>query len=141
VAGLQERAGAPVPDAELASRSLTANRSGVLEVRVNCPATEVRCTGRVTLRTLGAVVGAGSGAHETSSKATMTLAVSRFTVAGGHVAIVRLRLSRAGLALLAAAHTLHARATIFARDLAGTTHTSQVLVTIRAARVAPAPKS
>jgi Subtilase family len=141
VAGLQERAGAPVPDAELASRSLTANRSGVLEVRVDCPATEVRCTGRVTLRTLGAVVGAGSGAHETSSKATLTLAASPFTVAGGHVAIVRLRLSRAGLALLAAAHTLHARATIFARDPAGTTHTAQVLVTIRAARVTPAPKS
>ncbi len=125
--------GAPPPDATLASRSLTANRSGVIYVRVSCPATETSCTGRVTLRTPGAVVSASSSHLSTRPRtAAVTLAAASFTVKGGHVRTVALHLSRSARALLARAHVLRARATILARNPAGATHTAQVLVTIGA---------
>jgi hypothetical protein len=132
VAAVREQS-APPPDAGLASRSLTANRSGVIYVRVSCPATETSCAGRVTLRTLGAVVSTGSSHPSARAKAVaVTLAAGSFTVKGGHVTTVALHLSRNALALVAPAHALRARATILARNPAGATHTAQVLVTIRA---------
>jgi hypothetical protein len=133
VSDSQARKQPPVPDAELASVSLTASPSGTVIVRVSCPADESSCSGRVTLRTLSAVV-AGAGAHQSKNAkaAILTLAIGSFKAAGGRVTTVRLRLSAKARALLARAHLLRARATVLAHDPAGATHTAQSVVTIRA---------
>ncbi len=133
VAAVREHS-APPPDAELSSRSLTANRSGVIHLRVSCPATETSCTGSVTLRTLGAAASARSPSHRSThaKAAALTLAASSFTVKGGHVTTIALHLSERALTLLAHTHVLRARAIVFARNPAGATHTARELVTIRA---------
>jgi hypothetical protein len=127
-----------VPDAVLASTSLTESASGTVTVEVSCPAAESSCAGTVTLRTLGRV-SIGASAHQSDKpKATiLTLSVGSFQVAGGHVTKLKLHLSAKARRLLAPpyAHLLQARATIFARDSAGNTHTAQSIVTIHAYRV------
>jgi hypothetical protein len=50
------------------------------------------------------------------------------------VATVKLRLSTKARRLLSRSHTLRARATVIAHDPAGTTHTSQAIVTLHAAK-------
>ena len=57
VCGDFERAGPArrppvVPDAELASTSLTESASGTVVLKISCPAAESSCAGTVTLRTL-----------------------------------------------------------------------------------------
>ncbi|HTU78725.1 MAG TPA: S53 family peptidase [Solirubrobacteraceae bacterium] len=123
---------APTPDARLASTSFTAGPSGTISVRVRCPAGTASCTGMLTLRTRGAPAPAAGG---TAKKAgALTLAVRSFTVAGGKATTMKLRLSASARALLARERVLRARATIFARDPAGATHTTQTLVIVRMAR-------
>ena len=120
-------------DAELTSGSLAASSSGTVNVSVSCPVTESRCGGTVTLRTLTAVRAATGHRHNLKA-AFLTLATGSFTVAGGQVATVRLRLSSKARALLARKHLLRARATIIAYDPAGVTHVTHTIVTIRAAK-------
>ena len=119
-----------VPDAKLASTSLTVSPSGRVSVKVTCPAGESRCSGTITLRTLKAV--SASATDHQAKKRILTLAVGSFTVAGGQVTTVKLHLSAKARKLLARAHVLRARATIVARDPPGTTHTRQTIVTLRA---------
>jgi len=139
------------------SRALTASSSGTISVEVSCPARESSCIGTLTLRTLGSV-SLGTAAHQSRKRkaAILTLAVGSFNVAGGRVAVVKLRLSAKARALLARnhvllsgqartlfarAHVLRARASVFARDLAGATHTALCTITIRAAKAARARKA
>ncbi len=123
---------APVPDAVLASTALAASSSGALNVEVSCPVGESRCTGIVTLRTLGAVSASTTGHRSKKHKAAiLTLAVGSFNVAGGHVTTVKLHLSAKARKLLARTHVLHALATIVAHDPSGATHTTQTTVAIR----------
>ena len=142
VSPAQEHKKPPVPEAELASTSLTASASGTVLVEVSCPAGESSCTGTVTLRTLNAV-SARATAHQSKKPkaAILTLAVGSFKVAGGQVTTVKLHLSSAARTLLAHTHVLRARARIFARDPAGATHTAQTTITIRAARAARSRKA
>ena len=126
-----------VPDAGLASTSLTESGSGTVTVEVSCPAAETDCAGTVTLRTLGPVSISASAHQPNKPKATiLTLSIGSFQVAGGRVTKLNLHLSAKARRLLAPPHArlLRARATIFARDSAGNTHTAQSLVTIRAYR-------
>jgi uncharacterized repeat protein (TIGR01451 family) len=125
----------PVPDAELARLALTASASGAVSVRVSCPAAESSCAGTITLRTLNAVI-AGARGHQSkrSKPAILTLTVGAFNVAGGLTATVTLHLSAKARTLLARIHALLSRATIVARDPAGSTHTALSTVTIRAAK-------
>lgn len=128
----QEHSAPPVPDAKLASASLTARSSGTVSVNVSCPARESSCTGTLTLRTLSAViVGHQSGKPKA---AILALATGSFTVAGGQTATVRLHLSATARKLLARIHVLRALATIVAHDARGATQTSRMTVTIRAAK-------
>ena len=62
------------------------------------------------------------------------LATGSFSVVGGGVKNVTLHLSAKAKKLLAKSHTLRVRATIIAHDPAGASHTSQVTVTLRAAK-------
>ena len=129
----QEHKAPQVPNAELATTSLAASSSGTVSVKVSCPAGESSCTGTVTLRTLTALIASTTG-HQSKKHKAAILAVGSFKVSGGHMTTVRLHLSTKARALLARTHLLHARATIFARDPAGATHTAQTTVTIRAAK-------
>jgi hypothetical protein len=134
VSAFQDRTTPAVPDADLASTSLRESATGAVNVTVRCPADESSCTGTVTLRAV-VIASATATRRSKNSKATiLTLATASFTVAGGKLTTMRLHLSSAARALLAHTHLLYARATIFARDLVGATHTAQTPVTIRAYR-------
>jgi len=134
IAGPKLHATPPVPDAKLASTSLTATSSGTVSIKVTCPATESRCTGTVTLRTLNAVIASTAGSKKPKAR-VLTIASGSFKVAGGKTATVTLRLSAKARTLLKRTHVLQVRATIVAHDSAGATHTRQTTVTIRAAQV------
>jgi hypothetical protein len=114
--------------ASLAATRISVAKSGAFSIVVNCAGAS-SCTGTATLRTLNAV-SAGHSKH----KAVLTLASASFAVAGAHKQTVKMHLSAPSRALLASAHTLKARVTILARDSAGKTHTTQVVVTLQAAR-------
>jgi hypothetical protein len=129
----QEHEAPRTPDAELASTALTSSPSGAIGVRVSCTLGEGRCVGRIALRTLTAVRVA-AGPSKPDRTAILTIATGSFTVAGGQVAVVRLRLSRWARALLARRHVIRARAILVARDPSGVTHTALGTVTIRTAR-------
>jgi hypothetical protein len=133
VAGFQAIVPAPVPDAQLASTALTASLEGTVSVKVSCPAGETSCSGTVTLHTLNAVSASFAGTAK-SKGSILTLATGSFTVAGGKVTTVELHLSARARALLARAHALRARATVVAHDPAGVSHTTQAIVTLRAAK-------
>ncbi len=105
IAGFQD-AGSPVPDAKLASTALAASASGAVSIKVTCPEAEVRCSGTVTLQTTGAVI-ARAGSSANAKAAVLTLAKGSFTVAGGKVKTVTLRLSARARALLRHSHVMH----------------------------------
>lgn len=131
----------PAPDAKLASTSLAVSSSGIVTVKVTCPAGESSCTGTITLRTLTAVIASATGHQSKKPKpAILTLAVGSFKVAGGQTTIVKLHLSAQARKLLARVHVLHARATIVAHDATGATHTLQTIVTIRVVKPAQGRK-
>ncbi len=132
VAGF-ESVGAPVvPDAQLAGTALLSSSSGLVSIKISCPTSESSCSGTVTLRTLNAVVASLASAAK-SKGSILTLATGSFTVAGGKVTTVKLHLSAKARALLARSHVLRARATIVAHDPVGASHTTQIVVTLRAA--------
>ena len=64
----------------------------------------------------------------------LTLATGSFTVVGGRIKAVALHLSAEARALLVRSQVLRAQATVLAHDLAGATHTTQVIVTLRIAK-------
>jgi hypothetical protein len=122
----------PVPDAKLAATSLEVSLSGKVAIGVSCPAEESSCTGTIVLRTLTAVSSGVTGHESKKTKAAiLTLADASFTVAGGKVRTLTLRLSARARALLVRTHALRVRATIVAHDPDGGAHTTQTLVTLR----------
>jgi hypothetical protein len=129
----QESKAPPVPDAKLASTSLTVSPSGVVILKVSCPTGETSCTGTVTLQTLNAVSASATGYQSKQQKAAvLVLAKGSFTVVGGKVKAVTLHLSAKARLLFARTHVLRVRATIAAHGPAGATHTTQTIVTLRA---------
>jgi hypothetical protein len=98
---------------------------------VSCPAGETSCAGTITLRTVTAV---SASPRRKGKPAVLTLAAGSFTVPGGKIKAVTLRLSKKARALLTRTHLLRARATIVAHDPAGATHTTQTIVTLHAAK-------
>ena len=126
--------GAPaVPDAKLASKSLTVSASGAVSVKVTCPAGSSGCKGTVVLQTLNAVSATATGSQSKRRKAAvLTLASGSFTAGGGRAVSITLHLSAKARALLAATRTLRVRATIVARDASGSTHKTETIVTLRA---------
>jgi hypothetical protein len=123
------------PKATIAGTSLTVSSSGAVSVKVSCATGVTTCTGTVTLRTLTAVV-AQAGAHLAKAKASvLTLASGSFTVAGGQAKTITLHLSAAARKLFARSHSvLRARTTILARNPQGVSSSTQLVVTLRAAK-------
>jgi PKD repeat protein len=110
----------------IAGTSLSVSPRGMFPLKVNC-AGQSACSGTVTLRTLKAVA---AGKH----KSVLTLAKGSFSIAGGKIKVLTLRLSARARSLLAHMHLLRARATIAGRDSTGVAHTTQFTVTLRPAR-------
>src|SRR6202042_3661308 len=106
----------PRPAAKLAHTALVAGRGGVIAVELTCPAAAVKCVGTITLRVSGAPR-SGSG-----RPMLITLAAGSFSVAGGRVKTIRVRLSRQARGLLARRHVLRATVGILAKDPAGVTY-------------------
>jgi hypothetical protein len=131
----QEVKPAPVPDATVASTSVSVSRKGALTIKVSCPAGETRCIGTITLRTLTAVV-ASAGAHvaKKAKRAILTLASGSFSVAGGAAQSITLHLGASARSLLVRSHTLRAKATLVAHDPAGTKATQTQVLTLRLAK-------
>jgi hypothetical protein len=122
----------PDPNAVLASKSLAAAPSGIVVAPMSCPAAVTSCSGTITLTTLAP---ARTALRAGAARATViTLARAGFTVAGGAESRVELRLSAKARRMLAHRHVLRARSTVVSRDAAGTTDSSTVVVTIRAAK-------
>jgi hypothetical protein len=115
--------------ARLAGASFKESRSGAVAMRVSCPTAAGSCAGRLTLR--GALA-RSAGAGRTGAKTVLvTLATAAFSVRGGHVQTVTLRLSQRARALLARAHVLKARAIVAERDSLGDLHKIASTVTLR----------
>lgn len=110
----------------VAGTSLTVSSAGAVVLKLNCQG-QSSCTGTVTLRTVSAVSAAG---HK---KSILTLASGSFSAGGGSSKALTLHLSAKARALLARSHTLKAKATIVARDAQGVTHTTPLMLTLRAA--------
>ena len=129
-----------LPDATLAKTSLTAGPEGTLSVEVSCPAGTISCTGTITLKTLDAI--SAGAVHEAKKRKAkiLALAVSSFKATGGHMTMVKLRLSPKARALLAR-KVLRVQAIIVARDPAGATHTTLTILTIRATNAKHGKKS
>lgn len=123
-----------LPAATLANTSLTTGPKGTLSVEVSCPVGTITCTGTITLRTLNAVDTATVHQSKKRKAVVLTIAVGSFKVTGGHLATIKLRLSPKARTLLQHTHVLRARATIVAHDPTGTTHTTQTILMIRAAK-------
>jgi hypothetical protein len=123
-----------VPDATIAGASLTVSASGALVIKVTCPSGETSCAGTLTLRTLTAVSARATSSKKKSKAAILTLAGGSFSVVGGQVKAFTLHLSSAARTLLSHSHgLLRARVTVLAHDPTGATHTTETVVTLRAA--------
>ena len=93
------------------------NRRGRLPLRLTCPATEQSCTGRFVLRLAG--------------KRKTKLGSGTFTVAGGKVVLLKVKLTRKGRALLRKRGRLKAVLTLTATDAAGNTLTRAKTIRVR----------
>ena len=127
--------------AQLARTALTTGAGGVATVKVSCPAGE-SCAGTIALQLFIPVKKTTKGAHSKSPKKPVSVLIAEgsFTIAGGRMGAVKLRLSSRARALLASAHVLRAQATIASHDPAGATSTVLDNITIRPARESPARK-
>ncbi len=124
-----------VPDAVVASTTVTVSSSGVVAIKVSCPSGETTCLGSVTLRTLTAVSASVEKAGAAKAKrAILTLASGSFSVTGGGTQTIKLHLSSTARKLLAHSHTLRVRATLVAHDPAGGKHTGVQVLTLRLAK-------
>jgi hypothetical protein len=112
----------------LASTALSVAKNGAFVLKVDCGG-QSSCTGNAVLRTASAV-SSGAGKH----KSIMTLASGSFAIAGGQVKSLTLHLTGGARSLLGRLHVLHAKVSIVARDVAGTSHTTTMLVTLKAAK-------
>ncbi len=121
----------PIPAARVIGSTLQVNRSGVLSIRIACPAGVSSCKGTVTLRTLTAV----SAGAATARASVLTVATGAFIAPPGVTKTLTLRLSAKARALLARSRSLRVRATVFARDAAGATATTKSIVTLHRAPV------
>jgi subtilisin family serine protease len=131
VLSTQEHNPQPVATVELASTALVVTASGAVGVEVICPAGEASCAGTLTIWRLN-TFSVSASPHQPKKRKTAVLILARgsFTVLGGRVRTVKLRLSAKARSLLAHTNVLHARATLVARDPIGTVHTTHLAVTL-----------
>jgi hypothetical protein len=105
----------------LASKKATLARTGTIQVRLSCPASEPGgCRGRLSLATLG--------------KRKVRLGSASFRIGGGKTAGVKVRLTKRNQRLLKKLRKARVRATINARDAAGNAATRNQTLSVTARR-------
>jgi hypothetical protein len=116
----------------LAGTALVMSASGMFAIDIRCPTTDSVCAGTVTLRTLRAPdarrTDDDSGPHR---PAAVTLATGSFSIPGGQMRAIELKLSADARRLLSKTRTLGASATISPRDRTAAARAVTVLVTLR----------
>jgi outer membrane protein assembly factor BamB len=124
------------PTATLLGASAVVDRLGRFIVRVRCPRALSICRGTITVRTLRAVIALGglTARGRKPGAAILTLATGRFSVTGGQVKAVTLRMGPKARRLLLRKRVLHARATLSMRSSTGALQTSNASITLRLAR-------
>ncbi len=121
------------PRAQVAGRTLTASGAGTVALELSCKSTQTACAGTVTLQS--ATSSGGGHASKQRKPTYATLAKVSYRIAAGHVATLKLKLTRAARRLLARLHVLHVRAVTMVAGAAGSkASTTVTLVTIRAPR-------
>jgi len=124
----------PRPITVLAGTRAAVLGTSSLTLLLTCPQNETTCWGTVTVRTAKPVPIPGEASKKEPRSAIPTLASGYFSVFGGRVESVTLRLSSIARSLLAGYRPLPALVTIAAHDLAGKHHTTRTNLTLRLAR-------
>jgi hypothetical protein len=114
----------------IAARTVVVTRRGTVAIKLRCAGSR-RCAGRIELTTTRSPRKAGNAA---AAPRNLRLARAAFTIPAGRTAIVRLRISKAGLRLLGKARRLRAKVTVIDRDKAGRRRTASRLVALRKRR-------
>jgi PKD repeat protein len=109
-AGGAAAADAKGPNVRISPRSVRLSRKGTIALRVTCPAGERACSGRLTLRGVGA---------------------KSFRLGGAQTATLRIHVSRKAQRAVKRHHRLRTTATAVARDATGNAGTSRAVITIK----------
>src|SRR5262249_25790275 len=115
--------------AVLVGTRLRATPTGTLAARVRCPAQPGSCKGTVAFLTRSRV---RVNPHQ-RKPLIVTLATAPFTVAGGHTATIKLRLTPSGRILLARDRSMRVAVLLTSRDGGGARHEARVKATLLAA--------
>lgn len=109
------RATAAGPKMGIGPRIVRLSERGDVRLRLTCPAAETFCTGMVTLRAKGQLLGRAS-----------------FGIAGSATGAVRVPLTATGRSLVTAEGAVAATVTVVARDIQGNARTTRATVTVLA---------
>jgi hypothetical protein len=120
-------AAAPVPVAQLGGSALRVSRSGKLRMRLMCPAGVNACAGTVLLRVHRRAPAAAGHGHSSPE----ALFAAAFSIPGGQVSAIVLRLDPAAVGALERAHSERALATIDSDVPPGGSHTVASVVTLQ----------
>jgi hypothetical protein len=116
------------PRVGVSRRALRLSPGGFVSVRLSCPATEPSgCAGTLRLETAGMV--------RLARARKLTLGKAAFKMSGGSTVGVKVRLSKAKQRLVSRLGRLSVRAIVLARDSAGNSGRSGVVVRLNARRV------
>jgi hypothetical protein len=126
--GVVPGGGDTTPPAMKVSRPTLA-RSGVLRLRMACPASERSCRGTVSVFSRPA-----PKSKIKALRGEVKIAKTNFVIAGGKEARLTLRLSKRVLGLLRRARTLRVTAFVVSRDEAGNVGTKQIRGTLKRPR-------
>ncbi len=119
----------------LVSTRLAMSRTGRVILKLSCPSAASSCTGTIRLVALHPVSIRASSRERTMHQAIIrALATGSFTITGGTVDTLALRLSATARALLKRELRMRARALVVAQDASGVSQTTQTTVTVYAIR-------
>lgn len=115
----------------LSRHAVKVSSSGVALISETCPpSTNGSCTGTLTLKTAGPVA-ATTRRHKVKRR-IVTLGRGSFSIPAGKTANVRVRLSKAALAILRSSRKLHVVATVVSHDAGGVAKTTSGKFTLQA---------
>ncbi len=119
--------------------AMSVGRKGVVSIRLSCPASEIRCIGKLTLKTrskyrVSSSVVNTSRKRKRTRKIKVKLGSKSFKIAGGKSATVKVRLSKKNRRLLKKHKKIRVKATIRVRDAAGNSRTTTKNITLKVAK-------
>lgn len=119
------------PRVRVLTPRLKVRRNRVVAIRLRCPASESRCTGKLRLETAKKLQVRSLTAAE-AGKRKVVLGAKKFSLAGGRTLTVKVRLSKRNYRLIAGLKKVRVRATVTARDAAGNKRTTTRTIALKA---------